>query len=720
MHGTTYYALLARTLPPGELGQAVWRRFRRAARKGVRRVSPEPTVDLNAFLRLECVDDLARKMRAARAARAPIEPEERPEARRLLSECFPEHPRLYCERADRILAGEVPLFGVWREHARGELAPGIAALDWTRNPFDGAHAPAGPATGIDRDAVGTDSRAVWELGRLNPVFWLAQAHFVVGLRGTEYSRGIRDRGLYARAAVLHVRDFLATQPVRRGIHWTCAMEAALRVLRLSAALLLLRDASELDAFFWREVTEALVAHGRFIEDEIEDSQTVPGNHYLTDLAGLATIGCLFPELPCAAAWRMRALPEFSRELLRQTQEDGFTFEASLPYHRFVTELALVLQSFARKQGLSLGAPALGRLWRMCDVVEAATLPDDRLPSIGDNDSTKAFEVELRSSLETRHIGALRSALGGPGIPSSLEPEALWLGGVAGLRRNVSQAAASLQDHRAAHHRFHASGLSVLRDNRACAVTLWAGENGQHGLGGHAHNDKLSSEVVLHGLRFVVDPGCPSYLADPAERDRYRSTAAHPTLQVDELEQAPIPPGRPFLLPEFARASLVRTEPQSVWAEHRGYLRLRPGVTHRREVALPPGADAVSITDWVLGTGAHVLDLRWPFSSREAMLRAATDNERALLEGLESLPFGNGRFDLDRIFALGWPGRAGTLALLAMACEQSWEAELVESTWSPGYGERVCGRTAHLRVRAECPAAITSVFVWVGEGGANVA
>ena len=375
----------------------------------------------------------------------------------------------------------------------------------------------------------------------------------------------------------------------------------------------------------------------------------------------------------------------------------------------MTELALLVHSFARRQGLSLGAPALGRLWQMCELIEHATLPDGQLPAIGDNDGTRALEVEIRPSLETRHIGPLKAALGGPGVALTIEPEALWIGGVAGFRRNVSQADPKINPHRPVHRQFNASGLMVLNDGNGRAVTLWAGDNGQHGLGGHAHNDKLTSEIVLRGRRLVIDPGCPVYMADPSERDRYRSTAAHPTVQIDHLEQAPIPPGRPFLLPESARATLVRHDGQTAWAEHRGYLRLRPGVLHRREVSLPVDAEAVAVTDWIIGGGAHVLDLRWPLASRDATLRSATVGERELLDRLESLPCGSGRFDANRVFALGWPGEPGTFALLAVACEQEWDGMLEESTWSPGYGERRCGRTAHIRIRAQCPVSVTSIF-----------
>lgn len=711
MQPADYYRFLATALPPAELADAAWRRLRRTTLRQLHAVSggASPAPDLAVALQSLNLEEVAERLKGLRAGRGPLEPNELQEARRLIKDHLPGHAKAVCERADRVLDGDLYLFGAWRPHARGELSPGIAATDWRRDPLHGGQSSQRLARDIDRDAVGTDARAVWEAARLAHVVWLAQAHVVAGLAGTEEARGTKERGLYARAAALHVRDFIATQPVGRGIHWTCPMEAALRVMHLSMATLLLRSSPDLDAQFWVEAAQAIWQHAKHLEIELEDAQAVPGNHLLADLAGLATVGLLFPELPEAMPWRAWALPAFARELVRQTGDDGFAFEASLPYHRLATELGLWVQALARRQGLSLGAPALGRLWRMCDVVERTTLADGKLPNLGDNDSSHGFSFVPRPALDGAHVTALRAALGGPGLCARVEPEALWLGGLAGLRRNVALASTALGPPRPAADAYAAGGLAVLQGDQGRSVTLWAGENGQRGLGGHAHNDKLSSEICLLGRRVTVDSGCPVYLCDPEERDRYRGTAAHPTVQVDHLEQAPIPAGRPFLLPDVARAHLLGVEARRALGEHRGYWRLRPPVLHRREVALPERLAAVVVTDRLLGEGAHVADVLWPLATRALTLREATATERALLDRLEALSVGEGRFDPARVVVLdGDDGRP--FALCAVASELPFDLSVVESTWSPGYGERHSNRTVRVTVRAQLPLVVTTAFV----------
>lgn len=695
-----YYRILASALPAADLGMAAVRRLRRETLRRLRHALPPPGPPrvLRAF-GVDTLDKLADRLRSQRAARGPLEANELPRAVGLLEQSLPGFAAAATLRADRILAGEAWLFGAWRSVSRGELAPGIAAFDWRRDPMHGAIFPDKPSREIDRDALGTDSRATWELARLAHVHWLAIAETVNGARGTGSSRGAAQPGIYARAAALHVRDFLATQPVDRGIHWTCPMEASLRAIQLGLSLLLLRNSPQLDAFFWAEVAGALLEHGRFIEAELEDGQTVPGNHLLADLAGLAVLGLLFPELPGAASWRTRALPRFGEELLRQTRDSGLSFEASIPYHRFATELALLVEHLARRQGLTLGDEVLHRLHAMVGVVRNATLTDGLLVNLGDNDASAAFSVQPRTSLDPRPVEALARALWHDGPPVA-EAEALWIAGIAGFLGGVRPGGTP-------HVRQTTPALGIVADGGRSA-SLWAGDNGQLGLGGHAHNDKLATEVVLGGRRIAVDPGCPVYIGDVQERDAYRSTRAHPTVRIDLQEQCELPTGRPFLLPDQgSRATLLESSPRRIRGEHRAWMRLKPGCVHRREIAVPEQVAAVCITDTLVGDGGHLIEVQWPLTTRAVEIRPPLRNELRLIEKLEALSVGEGRFDTSQLVVIGG---GADVVLLAFASQQPFELELTESTWSPGYAERVPGRTVRARFRAQLPLVVTSAFV----------
>lgn len=695
-----YWLWLASSMPSTHLAGAAARRLRGGTRRAWHRLRRPGPRDPSFT-----VHEQAERLRGLRAARGPIEPNERAAARAIVTRLWPGLAAEVCTSADRILSGELWLFGEWRTHERGELAPGIAAIDWTRDPLHGGRHPSSPSTTIDPVTSGTDARAVWEAGRLAHVVWLAEAHLLCGMTGTECARGMQDRGLYARAAIAHVRDFMATQPVGLGIHWTCAMEAALRVIHITRAMLLLRDCEQLDDRVLCDALEAIGEHARFIEGELEDTQVVPGNHLLADLAGLAVVGLCWPELEGASRWRRWALETFGRELVRQGHDDGFGFEASLPYHRFATELGLVVQAFARRQGLSLKADALERLWRMVDVLRGATLPDGWIASVGDNDSSRGWSTGPGAALDARSPIAVAVAIGARGTAPIVPPDALWLGGISGAlrcerRRQPPSNKASA---------FRAGGLVVLTgEGGRTAGTLWAGDHGQQGLGGHAHSDKLSSEVCVAGRRVVVDPGSPTYLADPLERDAYRSTAAHPTVEVDDAEQSEPVPGRPFLLPQTADARIVEMAERRGEAVHDAYLRLRPGVRHRRIVEIPADVEGVIVADVLEGDGVHRMVVHWPLTRAGVRLRAASESERARLSAIESSRHGTGRFDPTRVVEL--PDEAGPFALLAFASETPFDLELHEAMWSPGYGERRMGTRLDLVLRARLPARVTTAFL----------
>lgn len=53
--------------------------------------------------------------------------------------------------------------------------------------------------------------------------------------------------------------------------------------------------------------------------------------------------------------------------------------------------------------------------------------------------------------------------------------------------------------------FNNSGWYVMRNNKEYCI-MSCGPNSQNGNGGHAHNDKLSFELMLNGKDIIIDPG----------------------------------------------------------------------------------------------------------------------------------------------------------------------------------------------------------------------
>jgi hypothetical protein len=95
------------------------------------------------------------------------------------------------------------------------------------------------------------------------------------------------------------------------------------------------------------------------------------------------------------------------------------------------------------------------------------------------------------------------------------------------------------------------GLYLLRSPRLF-VAVRCGHIGQGGFGGHAHNDQLSLVLQVDGRDLVADPGVYRYTVDAEERRRYRSVQAHFAPRVGELEPGDLSLG-PWRLGDEAQA-----------------------------------------------------------------------------------------------------------------------------------------------------------------------
>jgi hypothetical protein len=146
------------------------------------------------------------------------------------------------------------------------------------------------------------------------------------------------------------------------------------------------------------------------------------------------------------------------------------------------------------------------------------------------------------------------------------------------------------------------------------VMVRCGDVGVGGLGSHAHNDALSFELALGSQPLVVDPGSYLYTADPIERNRFRSTAFHSTLEIDGAEQNPLSETTLFAMEDRRRAEMLSWRSSATGAvfagRHHGYADLDPPATHTRTIELDGPAALLKITDIVTSNGSH--DLRWTF------------------------------------------------------------------------------------------------------------
>lgn len=687
-----WYTTLARQLPASELAKMAARRAYRSARQAIyrRRESLDETRLLQAF-RAGSPVELVTRAFDERLGHAWCEPWQRPFVLAALAE-LPGAIERARGRAEAALARRFDVFGT-------RVAFGTADTDWSLDPVSGHHYPQVPAPELSLLAGGSDPKYPWALGRLDHVLALAQGAWV--------SETEPDRDRFARGFVAEVQDFLDKNPTGIGIQWTCGMEVALRAANLAQGLVMLSDRPEVrDPAFTVRVLQGLAEHCAFVEAHLEDSGAVPNNHLVSNDVGLLVTSLLFPQLPDAARHTAMAVHGLQEQIVAQVHPDGCSFEGSIPYHRLATELFALAYVVARKCGLSLGATYAERLVRMFEMAQAYCSQAGLSPQLGDNDSGRVFPFRDREDCDHGYLAPLGAALfASPRLKAEdadLPDEAAWLLGMNGLATFRELPAGA---------RLGAcvtqGGWAVLRGAGA-VLTASVGKNGQRGVGGHSHNDKLSFELHLRGARLIVDPGTGTYSRDPKVRNAFRSTASHNTVQVDGAEQVPIDPARLFALPDRAPANVELFQPGNavdrLSARHGGYAALESPVEIERTFILDKVRRALLVTDSITGEGHHQLESRLHLPDAQARIRAATEEEQAHASQLMGAP----RAFSPMAVELGPVGAPVAVVLV----DASSRVELREASYSPGYGrvERALALVVQRGVTA--PVRLSWAVLWM--------
>jgi hypothetical protein len=541
--------------------------------------------------------DGLRRLRDRRASPFFVSTEQAPDVVARFRDAFPGQVEAIIAAADRALRHEVDLLGSGPTRLGEEI-------DWHRDiksgfTFPKVHHSRVPIQGLPR---GVDIKVPWELSRCQDLVPLGQAYWLTG--NEAYAREIKAR----------ISSWIAANPAGVGCNWVSAMEVAIRAANWAWAYTFIRHAACCDGEFLLALFRSLADHGRHIERNLERTPGFAGNHYLADLAGLAYLGLLFPELPRAAHWRDLALRELEREIRRQVLPDGADFEASIPYHRLATELLLFPYLLFRASGIEPSAAYTERLAGMIDFAFHYMTADGHAPPIGDGDDGRLHVLAPLAIDDHRYLAAVGAALFGRSEWRQSDPGAgawaFWV--LAGLPFADWTAAVVPEAERVrpSSRAFRDTGVYVLRHGDIVLVAD-AGGVGQEGKGGHAHHDALSVTLSVGGTWVLRDPGTGVYFADPARRTLMRSTTRHNTVQVDGLEQGTLLEGELFLLGDAARPTVEIWETGARFdrlvAYHDGYA--RPGlpspVRHRREIYFDKERGVFRITDMLEGRGAHV-------------------------------------------------------------------------------------------------------------------
>ncbi|MBN1512281.1 MAG: alginate lyase family protein [Phycisphaerae bacterium] len=542
------------------------------------------------------------------------------------------------DRAERLCRNRVSLF----ECIDCDLG---SEVNWNFEYEVGQQTPMRPASSIDyRDhAEAGDAKIAWEPSRHQHLAVLGRAYRLTG----------DDR--YAAKVVEQILSWIEQCPFGVGMQWRSPLELAVRVINWSWALALIDGASCLSSGVRRTIIPAAYRHLWEIARKYSRFSSA-NNHRIGEAAGVYIGSRFFRSIGEASTWAQEAKAILCEEMERQVLPDGGHAERATGYHLFCLEFLLYAGLVGRRTGDDFPPAYWARLERMFEFVAALAEGGESLPMFNDADDGHVLRLCARSRRVAGllAIGAVLFERGDfKALADDCGEPVFWMLGAPGLgafdRLDADAAPATIFS-----RAFPETGVYVLQsggrggDDRI-SVTLDCGILGFGAIAAHGHADALSLTLRAFGVDVLVDPGTYDYFTDPRWRDYFRSTRAHNTVVVDDVDQSESL--GPFLWGRRANTRCLRWEPATcggtVAAEHDGYERLVCPVRHRRTVSLNAERREITVVDELRGVGVHRAMQCWHFGERCDVRRAA-DRGHLIVE----CPKGIVRVELDDSLEVG--------------------------------------------------------------------
>ncbi len=512
-----------------------------------------------------------------------------------------------------------------------------------------------------------DHKVIWELNRHQHLVTLAKAYHLTGQES------------FVAELLRQWYHWQRENPYPFGINWASSLEVAFRSLSWLWVLHLLDGCADVPESFRRDLVKGLALNGRHIERYLS-TYFSPNTHLLGEGVALFFIGILCPQLAPAQRWRARGWEVVLRQAERQVQSDGMHFEQSVYYHVYALDFFLHARILAAANAVPIPSAFDQTIERMLGALRdlsQAGFP----PRFGDDDGGRLFDPRrnlagylidpLATGAVLYHRPDLRAAA------SVLPEETLWLLGPESAAEFEQLPGARLAP---ASVRLAASGIHVMAASEPVPQRLVIDGGAQgSGISGHGHADALSVLLSVNGRDWLVDPGTFCYVSPGGERDLFRGTLAHNTLEVDRIDQAE--PAGPFAWKFLPRVSVERWTVGKTFdlfeGSHTGYDRLPDPVIHRRLV-FHLKSHFWFVHDLADGHQVHRLDLSWHFAPGVTASKSSA----------------NGPV----VFARDNAGRLEKLAILPIE-GHGWLRAISSGSFSPAYGREE--QALVLRFSKEC-------------------
>ena len=429
---------------------------------------------------------------------------------------------------------------------------------------------------------GGDVKYVWELSRHDFLIECAVAY-----------RLTSDQRYPIRVNQL-VQSWIAANPYMEGIHWSSAIEVAVRALNWIWAYQLCRDQQYLSPDDHLDWIKAFYHHGAYLHRHISYYYS-PNNHIIAEATGLFILGCFFPEFDESETWRLHGWKVIEDFYGQQYYEDGGSTEQATFYHNYCLGFLILALLVRQARGERVPEGLKQAIERGLDFTLWMTRGDGTVPRIGDADNARAFCFGELPLWDFRNLLAIGSVLferpDMKFVAGDFYEDALWLLGAEGYAKFKNLVSRAPQEKTAV---FPASGYYVMRSGWNENDSHLAFDCGPLAAGlhtsaipssAHGHSDLLSLTLTIEGKPLLVDGGFYTYDEDPAWHRYFREASAHNTVLVDGASHANYHRSNAWSSVAVPGPLRSHSGPLFDYCEssHAGFFGVSPPVTHRRGI-----------------------------------------------------------------------------------------------------------------------------------------
>lgn len=519
------------------------------------------------------------------------------------------------EEAELVLRGNIECFGTHIIEKINWHKDFFSEFEWTKGKFYTEY----ELVNINNDA---DVKVPWELSRCHHLIPLSKAYLLT------------NNSKYGEKIEKDILNWIDENPFAYSINWTCAMDVAIRAVNWIWAISLANEYF-INKDSLKIILNSLYQHGVYIRGNLEKNYGgYSSNHYYSNLVGLIYLGLFFNGNKFANRWLDFAVKEFYKETLIQFYSSGVNYELSTSYHRLMTEMLISVIIQLKNNNYEIPTEILNRAEKAIEYIYYYTRPDGKAPIIGDADDGRLHILgkyigwdrnDHKYLLAIGHLLFNRKEW----TPKEINKyeEALLLLNEIPKAENSNEIVTCSKF-------FYDAGIAIMRSENNHIMIKVSNQGAYETRGWHTHNDVLSFDLTLGGIPIIIDPGVGQYTGDIKERNYFRSTKAHNTVMIDNIEQNSIGEKISDVWENGGEAKSKIEEWHNdeiedyLKASNNGYLRLAEPITHTREFCLQKKGRAFKIVDYFVGSGNHILE--WNFILEPRIKIQEIDKKKFLL------------------------------------------------------------------------------------------